>query len=249
MKTEDELKEELASFQQYWHGGTSRAKMGWKESIRVSIFQDLEAIYKTCISPYIASYVTVLEIGADGGFWTQRMLNADRVFCFDVLSFEHTGFFKRIAPEITDSMPIKDNITYFQVKDFECKELDDYSIDYLFSYDTFCHISYSGAEAYLKNLYPKLKYGSNCFIMIADADKYDNQSGRIKLMETAGYNNFEAFVNDYDGCPVNGRWYFYGTERFCSLLDKYNYSLVSKDVAIDIDKLSPIVHFRKLKII
>ena len=66
-------------------------------------------------------------------------------------------------------------------------------------------------------------------------------------METAGYNNFEAFVNDYDGCPVNGRWYFYGTERFCSLLDKYNYSLVSKDVAIDIDKLSPIVHFRKLK--
>jgi len=153
------------------------------------------------------------------------------------LSPEHTGFFNNI--------PQSDKVEYIQVTDFSCDELEKDSITYLFSYDVFCHISYSGTEEYLKNLYPKLKKGADCFIMIADPDKYIHENGRNKLMTSAGFVDWDLFVDDYDGNPVAGRWYFYGIDRFCYLLKKYDYKIVSKDVIGEYDKKSPIVHFKK----
>ena len=100
-------------------------------------------------------------------------------------------------------------------------------------------------EEYLKNLYPKLKKGSECFIMIADPDKYIDQNGQYKLMTSAGFVDWGLFVDDYDGDPVAGRWYFYGIDRFCALLNKYNYNLLSKDVIGKYDIRSPIIHFTK----
>lgn len=237
MKSEKELKKELDGFIDFWHGGTSRAKMGWKKSVKKAIFEDLEAIVDICITPFVTEDTDVLEIGADGGFWTQKMTHAKSLYCFDSLSAKHNGFWNRVAK--------KDKIKYFQVQDFLCNDLEDDSIDYLFSYDVFCHISYSGTDAYLENLWPKLRHGANCFIMIADADKYYYEPGRKKLMTHAGFENFDEFAKDYDGTSSNGRWYFYGTELFCESLSKYGYELVSKDVAVEADKLSPIIHFKK----
>jgi len=232
-----DLKKELKSFQNLWKGGTARPKLGWKKSAELAKFQDLNGIVKTCINPYVNNNTTVLEIGAGGGFWTQKMLHAKEIFCLDALSAKHNKFWSRIKKQ--------DNIKYFKVEDFSCNELINNSINYVFSYDVFCHISYSGAEAYLKNMYKKLKRRSNCFIMIADANKYFDINGRKKLTKYAGFSSFEELVKDYDGPPVNGRWYFYGIELFCNLLEKYNYEIVSKDVATEIDKLNPIIHFRK----
>ena len=78
-----------------------------------------------------------------------------------------------------------DKIKYIQIDDFSCDELEKESITYLFSYDVFCHISYSGTEEYLKNLYPKLKKGAECFIMIAAPNKYQDKNikRRIKIIE------------------------------------------------------------------
>ncbi len=233
----NKLKKEIKSLKVFWKNGTSRAQLGWKKACRLSKFQDLEQIVSICIIPYITPKTTILEIGADGGFWTQKMLNAGQLFCIDISDPIHTGFWKRI--------PKREYIKYFTVSDFSCSVFKDNTIDYIFSYDVFCHISYSGAEAYLKNLYNKLKFGANCFIMIADADKYYDIKGKQKLMLQAGFKNLETFIKDYDGPPNNGRWYFYGIEKFCKLLNKYNYKLISKDVVKKADKLNPIIHFRK----
>ena len=46
----------------------------------------------------------------------------------------------------------KDKITYFQVDDFSLDCIPSNSLDYVFSYDVFCHISYPGQREYLKNL-------------------------------------------------------------------------------------------------
>ena len=64
-------------------------------------------------------------------------------------------------------------------------------------------------------------------------------------MTSAGFVDWDLFVDDYDGNPVAGRWYFYGIDRFCYLLKKYDYKIVSKDVIGEYDKKSPIVHFKK----
>jgi len=233
----DKLKEELQSFQGLWKDGTTLAREGWEKTNRCREFQDIDGIYNHCIRPYVNPETTLLEIGANGGGWTIKMLNAKRIICFDALTPEHNGFYNRI--------PKRNSIEYYQVKDFECNELEDNSIDYVFSYDVFCHISYSGAKAYIKNLYPKLKKGANCFIMIADINKYHNKNGLERLLARSPYDNLQEFVNDYDGEPYNGRWYFYGIKRFCASLVKSGYSVVSEDVAVELDKLNPIIHFVK----
>jgi len=46
---------------------------------------------------------------------------------------------------------------YFQVTDFNLNFILSDFLDYVFSYDVFFHISYSGQEKYLENLYKKCK--------------------------------------------------------------------------------------------
>jgi hypothetical protein len=236
MKSGEELEKEIASFNELWVGGTTRPKFGWEKSKMRAEYQDLEGIVEVCIDPYIDG-ATVLEIGAGGGFWTQRMLKAKEINCFDALSADHNKFWDRVNR--------RDGIEYFQVTDFECNDLTDDSIDYLFSYDVFCHISLSGSDAYLKNLHKKLKVGANCFIMIGDINKYKSEAGKKKMVKVGGHSDLSDLVEDDDGDPTPGRWYLYGVDKFCALLDKYGYTLVSKDVVIDIDKNSPIIHFKK----
>lgn len=234
-KTEVELKEELASFQSLWKGGFD--SKGKSLEFWGSVSSEFDKIVDICISPYINKEVVALEIGCGGGKWTKKLLGAEKIYCLDALSAEHNRFWERFSRD--------ENIYYFKVEEFKCSMLLENSIDYVFSYDTFCHISYSGAFEYLKHLYSKLKKGANCFIMIADACKYVDRKGRKKLVKDAGFSCFEDLVEDYDGKPYPGRWYFYGTERFCEILEKCEYIIANKDVVLEIDERSPIIHFRK----
>ena len=236
---QEKLRNEIESFYSLWKGGTTLSKYGWEACLepRLENGVNLEKIEEICILPYINNESVVLEIGTNGGAWLKRMMKAKKLIGTDVLGPEHTGFFNNV--------PKSDKIKYIQIDDFSCDELEKESITYLFSYDVFCHISYSGTEEYLKNLYPKLKKGSECFIMIADPDKYIDQNGQYKLMTSAGFVDWGLFVDDYDGDPVAGRWYFYGIDRFCTLLNKYHYKIISKDIIGEYDKRSPIVHFKK----
>jgi hypothetical protein len=218
----DKLKEEIKSFQNLWKGG-------YKNNIEDSSVRNLQGIYKYCLEPY-KSNATILEIGPGHGCWTIKMERAKKIYCLDALSSEHNDF----NVNHTD-------IEYYQVDDFSCRMVPDDSIDLLFSYDTFCHISYTGTKEYLKNIYPKLKKGSNCFIMIADYDKYKKTETNLEYPDI--YNSLEESIKDYDGPAYPGRWYWYGIKKFCELLKEYKYEIINKD--IDIDYKNPICHFKK----
>lgn len=237
----NKLQKEINSYKKLWKNGTTLSKYGWEKTAkeRLKVGTNLNKINELCICPYVTDKVC-LDIGTNGGGWIKKMLdyNPSKVIGIDVSSPEHTGFWKNIIK--------KENILYYQLKDFNLDFLDNNSIDYVFSYDVFCHISFSGTEQYLKNLYPKLKSGSDLFIMIADADKYKDQNGLKKLMSQTKFKNLNDFFNDYDGDVYNGRWYFYGTDRFINLLKKYNYTLVDSDIIKEHDKNSPIIHFKKI---
>ena len=235
MKTNEELSDEIGSFKDLWKGGTTLAKNGWD---CVAKQRDINSIYEICIEPYVNDESNVLEIGCNGGGWTRRMLQAKTVTCFDALSAKHTGFWNNISVNQT-------NVKYHHVNDFNCNELEDNSIDYVFSYDVFCHISYSGTKAYLENLYKKLTNGTNLFIMIADIDKYKDLAGLHSLRKRAGFKTIQELVDDYDGEAKNGRWFFYGIDRFCDLLNDSGYQLVNRDVMGDKDPRSPTIHFKK----
>ena len=173
----------------------------------------------------------VLEIGPGRGSWTKTMIKyiPKKIFCLDVFSAEYNNFWNFVG------MENKNKIEYFKVNDFLCNDLQDNSIDFLFSYDVFCHISYNNTELYLKNLYSKLKKDAVCSIMIADYDKsIKNNKPIVRVRAPLGtYNSFQEEIEDINGAFYKGRFYYYGIDKFCKLIKKYNYTIINKDIGLD----------------
>ena len=239
---------EIRGFQKLWKGGSGPSRYGWPGA-RWRMKEggvDIDDIYEVCIRPYAIEGATVLDIGTNGGFWLSRMDKATDLVGIDVLSASHLNFWMNIhnwcGPQVVQKTG------FAQVIDFSCDPLEDDYFDLIFSYDVFCHISYVGAQEYLKNLFPKMKSGANGFIMIADQDKYPIEGiGRAKLCKTAGILHWDSFVEDYNGVisRAPGRWYFYGTDKFCKALERSGYEVVSRDVTKESCEHSPVIHFRK----
>jgi phospholipid N-methyltransferase len=150
----------------YWEGDpldpfgrSSYAQMGF-----VSV---IHAIHQACIKPNVAAGSRVLEIGPGRGAWTKTMLGAKEIWCLDVNTAEHNGFWQHVGAEH------REKVRYLQVSDFACGELPADHFDFLFSYGTFCHIPVEGQQQYLRNLLGKMRKGALAAIMIADYDKYN----------------------------------------------------------------------------
>jgi hypothetical protein len=261
-----ELNKEIELFGDLWHRGFySGDPLNPNFSI-FGIFGYMgisHAIYLACIKPYIHNNTTVLEIGPGRGAWTKTFLNAKEIYCIDALSAEHNKFIEYVGNH--------KHIKYFKVVDFACKELPDNKFDYLFSYDVFCHISFNGIGEYLKNLYPKLKKNANCFLMVADYNKYNSFLNNLNKYSV--FNEFRPkhskpvinyflnivskrinnyFINRHDLFPLDinetqeprsGRWYHAGIEKTCELLMKNGYTVIDEDMMLDFR--SPIIHFIK----
>lgn len=258
--SEQRLRDELQSFRKLWKGGFFVADPLDPMSSPHDIFGYVgiyHAIWAACIKPYVTAATTALELGPGRGAWTRTLLPAREVWCLDALPADHNGFWEYVgdAP----------HVHYVHVTDFSCSELPDDSFDYLFSYDTLCHTSFEGIEAYLRNLRPKLRSGADCFVMVADFDKYrafvehrdersvfntfigyfQNPLLRRVLLRSAGKLNrrlmerYEQFLRD----PEANGWFHAGTDETCRLLDELGYRVLDRDVGLD--PKSPIVHFRR----
>jgi hypothetical protein len=221
----EKLRRELRSFGGLWEGGYCN-RIGDDGPRR------LMRVVRMCIEPY-AHGATAVEIGCGRGAFTKRIHDAGarKIYCLDALPARHNRFWRYVGDDA------RGVIDYHQVRDFSCKMLPDQAIEYLFSFDTFCHISLTGIAEYLKNLRDKLVRGANCFVMIADANKYrafSTTDGRCRPTDGIA-------TESYDGAPKPGRWYWVGTERFCGLLDRFGYRVVVRDV--DACPRDPICHF------
>lgn len=229
---------EINSFQEIWEGGyrtgynPKRNQKGIEEYLRHNL-----------------KGKTLLEIGCGGGQWSKFIyeLNIfEKIYCIDVLSEEHNKFWNYVGNDK------KDKITYIQVNNFNLDFLSNKEIDYVFSYDVFCHISLTGQNEYLKNLYNKCNTNCTLFIMYSDVDKYfSSEPENIKFWEIEQnqlgrrFQNIEEFKlflkNDCDSDPLPGRWYWVGREKFINNCKLNNYKIISED--LNIDKTNPITLF------
>lgn len=260
-ETSDErLRRELEAFRDLWRGGFYVADPLDPMSSPHTIFGYVgvyHAIYAACIRPYVGPQTAALEIGAGRGAWTRTLLPAREVWCLDALPAEHNGFWQYVgdAP----------HVHYVQVSDFGCSELPDDTFDYVFSYDTLCHVSFEGIEAYLRNLRPKLRDGADGFLMVADFEKYrvfvEQRDSRSVFSSFIGYfenpvlrrvltrsaeklntrlvERYAAFLRN----PEANGWFHAGTDATCALLERYGYDVVDRDVGLD--PKSPIIRFRR----
>jgi len=241
------LTKEIKSFQNNWKGGF---RSGY-DHIRNQ--KGLEKYLSTIIKGK-----RVLEIGCGGGQWSKFMYDyVDKLYCVDILSAEHNNFWEFIGKDK------KDKVDYLHVDDFSLSDIPPNSIDFVFSYDVFCHISLSGVEAYLKNIYPKCTDEALLLIMYADVDKnfkitpanIKRQANVLRLR-----NNFEwggdldklkkKLIEECDGEPyvtgdgkLKSRWYWIGITNFVNLCEKHGYKILNKD--LDIDKRDPLTLFTK----
>lgn len=254
------LSEELQSFQDLWQGGYYEgdplqplSPSGYGQLGFVSV---LHATYLRCIKPYITNNTIALEIGPGRGCWTKGMLGSREVWALDALPEEHNRFFEYLG--------YPDNVKYFQVKDFECKNLPNNYFNYMFSFGCLSHVSFKGIKKYAVNLYPKLKHGSNCFWMVADYDKFNKAISNLTalsiwkaLMPKARKfillkYLFAYFIKreklqiknpDENDEPSPGRWYHAGIERTCSMLQEVGYKIVDPDIGTCLR--DPVIHFLK----
>ena len=103
----------------------------------------------------------VLEIGCGAGYWTKFLC-------------EHS---KNVtAIDLLPNSPFQlDNFTYIENKNmqFDCKNIQDESIDFAFSFGVFCHLSASFSAS---RIYGKYNDYSDIMPMIK---KYDSECKRI----------------------------------------------------------------------
>jgi hypothetical protein len=261
MKESNKLKNELQSFLTIWKDGYFEGdvqdEIAFSSYGRSGFMSILYATYIKCIKPYINEDTVALEIGPGRGAWTKTMLHAKDVVVMDALSAEHNLFWEHIGNQ--------SNVKYIQVSDFSCNELQDNYFTYMFSFGCLCHVSFDGISEYAKNLYPKLKSGSNCFWMIADYDNYNKLIERENELDLVlkslkkkkilfpilmAYKLFLFFKSKRVSLDKNeandprpGRFYHAGIERCCEMLKSVGYKIIEKDTSTN--HRDPIIHFRK----
>lgn len=238
---QEKLNKELESFQNIWKGGyfTGYSAKRNQKGLENYLLGNLEG-------------TTFLEIGCGGGQWSKFILDLNifnKMYCVDALSAKHNNFWDHIG---TSSKSV---IQYEQVNNFKLEFIEDNSLDFVFSYDVFCHISLSGAKSYISSLYKKCKTGSQLMIMYADPEKYlkSEPENRFHVYRYLPEKKFiykfsnKKLINDSlqdnDGVPSEGRWYWLGISKFTELCIEAGFKIIEKD--LNIDKTNPITLFTK----
>jgi len=266
MRTKEEVQAELESFRDLWHGGfyagdprdPTFGLWGITSFLGIS-----HVLYLACLKPNITPSTVVLEIGCGRGAWAKLMLHAKHLYCLDALSAEHNGFYDYVGRH--------PNVDYFQVEDFSLKDIPLDSIDFTFSYDALCHVSFAGISEYAANLFTRMRHGGHGIWMVADYDKYNefvNNQVHFCVLNTLLPRKKYAFVRSLlesvfhevtkwntrrhglhtlnineDEIPHHGRWYNAGRQRTCHMLETKGFTVLDSDMGFDFR--SPIIHFRK----
>ena len=261
-KIEQRLSEEIKSFENVWKGGYFEGEVldpvGQSNYGPLGYISILHALYLIAIKPYVTNESVVLEIGPGRGAFTKAILKHDpkEIWCLDAVSAEQNNFFEYIGSN--------EKVKYFQVEDFSCSMLPEDHFNYFFSFGALCHVSFDGITQYLKNLFPKLKKDAECFIMVADYDKYNRCLNNIENLSIYKNLAFHKLIrinwllykkkfkknlsvrHSYPESqqPIPGRWFHAGIRPTCELLTSLGYLVVSADIGVN--QRDPIIHFRKV---
>lgn len=128
----------------------------------------IDKVCEVALYPFLKG--NVLEIGSGGGAFTERIIGkAKHLTAIDVIPMpqkfaEYNDF---IYIELPD-------------KNYSCLGVPHESIDFCFSYNTFCHLSNEALTKYLTAIHRVLKTGAQCVFMLSNFDKIDLQ-GNYKL--------------------------------------------------------------------
>lgn len=220
----------------------------------------LHAVWRLAIRPYVDPRRTVLEIGPGRGAWSRAILacNPRHLHVADVLSAEHNGFWAYVGEDE------KRRVTYHEVRDTSLSEIPDGSIDHVFSFGTFCHLSPQLQAEYFRTFARVMKAGAHGFVMYGDYDKFNAAMAEgEKLSLRHAFGNRRALpiriaydvwsrllgmvkhrqIKDEGPVPRPGRWWHVGRDEMRAMIEGAGLRVVNPDV--DVVFRDPLVHFAK----
>lgn len=221
----------------------------------------LYLVYRVLIAPFVKPGTVALEIGPGRGAWSKAILSCRprHLHVVDVFSAEHNGFWEYVAT--------KDGVTYHQVSDCSLDAVADSSVDFVFSFGCFCHLSPEIQKAYFETFARLMRPGAMGAVMYGDYDKFNQamrSADRLSLRNAFSntralpmriafdiWNRLLGLVKrwemepDKDLSPEPGRWFHVGREQMRAMVEGAGLEVIADDV--DVVPRDPIVQFRKPK--
>lgn len=130
----------------------------------------IEMVLRQCVYPFIEGK-RVLEIGCGGGVFTDRIyITAGHLTCIDVIP--KPQLFELIGAKYIEL----DNQDYF------CTGVKDDSMDFVFAYNVFCHLSNEAIKQYLESVLRVLKVGGDFVFMLSSYGRGRNDLSTLLPM-------------------------------------------------------------------
>jgi len=120
----------------------------------------IDKVKEAMITPFIDPNTDALELGCGAGAFTEFMIGKFRsVTAIDVIK-KPPSFF----PEV--------NYIEAPDRDFTCYEIPNDSMDFVFSYGLFCHLSNEALRQYVESVYWVLRPNGNFTFMLSNYTNY-----------------------------------------------------------------------------
>jgi hypothetical protein len=125
---------------------------------------NLSKVVKHYLRPHVRPDAVVLEIGPGGGRWTQFLIGAAEVILVE-LNAQFFGYLRKRFRKH------RRKLRFYQTSGYELGDIDDESVDFVFSFGTFVHIEAEGIDSYLGEIGRVLRSGGTSTIQYADRTK------------------------------------------------------------------------------
>lgn len=155
--------------------------MGYQENFTRERGYDFLTEINAVLNRHQDRNAEVLELGCGSGYWTLKFLmpRFKNITAIDII--ETPALLKDRA-----------GIKYIQLpkNDYSCYSVPDESVDFLWSFGLFCHLSNSAVSEYLKNIYRVMRPGAKGLIMFAN---WPRNPTKAKIYPIENYRNDETY--------------------------------------------------------
>jgi cyclopropane fatty-acyl-phospholipid synthase-like methyltransferase len=124
---------------------------------------DLIAVRKKFLDPFVSPEKVCMEIGCGGGRWTQYLLSSRQLICVELNPEMFDYLRKRFADPV--------NVSYVTTNGHDLPSVAESSVDFIFSFGTFVHLEMEVIAGYVESLSRVMKPGADVVLQVSNRHK------------------------------------------------------------------------------
>jgi SAM-dependent methyltransferase len=124
---------------------------------------DLIAVRKKFLDPFVSSHKVCMEIGSGGGRWTQYLLPCRELICVEL----NPEMFDYIRNRFGDPK----HVSYVTTNGHDVPSVPNDYVDFIFSFGTFVHLEMETIARYVESMSLVMKSGADLILQISNTNK------------------------------------------------------------------------------